>query len=51
VVGGFGAAGAPTPDLRFVQTGPAAVQISTPTQSLEVAFVAFRQEQAWMGLG
>jgi hypothetical protein len=26
------------------------VQISTPTQELEVAVVAFRQEQAWMGL-
>jgi hypothetical protein len=27
------------------------VQIHTPTQRLDVAIVAFRQEQAWMGLG
>jgi hypothetical protein len=26
------------------------VLIATPTQELEVAIVAFRQEQAWMGL-
>jgi type VII secretion protein EccE len=39
------------PDLQFVQTSDSTVQISTPTQSVEVAIVAFRQEQAWMGLG
>jgi hypothetical protein len=26
------------------------VQITTPTQQLEVDIVAFRHEQAWMGL-
>jgi type VII secretion protein EccE len=40
----------PTPDLRFVQTSRTTVEISTPTQTMEVAIVAFRQEQAWMGL-
>ena len=38
------------PDLRFVPTSPSAMQISTSTQRLDVAIVAFRQEQAWMGL-
>jgi hypothetical protein len=38
------------PDLRFVQTSESTVQISTPSQRLDVAIVAFRQEQAWMGL-
>jgi hypothetical protein len=38
------------PDLRFVQTSQSTVQISTPTQQFDVAIVAFRQEQAWMGL-
>ena len=40
----------PSPDLRFVQTSDSVVQISTPTQSMQIAIVAFRQEQAWMGL-
>ena len=38
------------PDLRFVQTSESTVQISTPGRRLDVAIVAFRQEQAWMGL-
>ena len=38
------------PDLRFVQTSESTVQIHTPAQRLDVAIVAFRQEQAWMGL-
>jgi type VII secretion protein EccE len=37
-------------DLRFVQTSQSTVRIGTPTQELDVAIVAFRQEQAWMGL-
>ncbi len=48
-LGAVGDAG-PAPDLRFVQTSPDTVQITTATQQLEVAIVAFRQEQAWMGL-
>jgi type VII secretion protein EccE len=48
-LGAVGDAG-PAPDLRFVQTSETTVQISTPTQELEVAIVAFRQEQAWIGL-
>jgi type VII secretion protein EccE len=42
--------GGPASDLRFVQTSQSTVQISAPTQQLEVEIVAFRQEQAWMGL-
>ena len=38
------------PDLSFVQTSQTTVQIATPTRQMEVAIVAFRQEQAWMGL-
>ena len=48
-LGAVGDAG-PAADLRFVQTSETTVQISTPTHELEVAIVAFRQEQAWMGL-
>ena len=48
-LGAVGDAGL-APDLRFVQTSQSTVQIATPTQQLEVAIVAFRQEQAWMGL-
>jgi len=48
-LGAIGDAGL-APDLRFVQTSPTTVLIATPTQELEVAIVAFRQEQAWMGL-
>ena len=48
-LGAVGDAGL-APDLRFVQTSPTTVLIATPTQELEVAIVAFRQEQAWMGL-
>jgi len=33
-----------------VQTSESTVQIHTPAQRLDVAIVAFRQEQAWMGL-
>ena len=40
----------PTPDLRFVQTSDSVVHVSTPTQSMQIVIVAFRQEQAWMGL-
>jgi hypothetical protein len=38
------------PDLQFTQTSNSTVQISTPTQSIDVAIVAFLQEEAWMGL-
>jgi type VII secretion protein EccE len=42
--------GGSAPDLRFVQTSQTTVRIGTPTEELDVAIVAFRQEQAWMGL-
>jgi type VII secretion protein EccE len=43
-------AGGPYPDIRFVQTSRESVRITTATRSMDVAIVAFRQEQAWMGL-
>jgi type VII secretion protein EccE len=42
--------GGSAPDLRFAQTSQSTVRISTPFRQLDVAIVAFRQEQAWMGL-
>ncbi|BBZ15015.1 type VII secretion protein EccE [Mycobacterium branderi] len=41
--------GGPAPDIRFVQTSRSTVQITTATRQLDVAIVAFRQEQAWTG--
>ncbi|WP_018604176.1 type VII secretion protein EccE [Mycobacterium sp. 155] len=41
--------GGPDPDLRFVQTSRSTVRISTAERTLDVAIVAFRQEQAWTG--
>jgi hypothetical protein len=38
------------PDLQFRQTSESTVHITTPTRSIDVALVAFRQEQAFMGL-
>ena len=38
------------PDLHFRQTSESTVHITTPTQAIDVAIVAFRQEQAFMGL-
>jgi type VII secretion protein EccE len=37
------------PDLRFDQTSGSTVRITTPTRVIDVAIVAFRQEQAWTG--
>jgi hypothetical protein len=37
------------PDLAFLQTSQSVVRITTAARSLDVAIVAFRQEQAWMG--
>jgi hypothetical protein len=42
-------AGGPAPDLRFVQTSPTTVRITTAQRRFDVAIVAFRQEQAWTG--
>lgn len=39
----------PAPDLRFVQTSPSSVRVSTVLWNLDLAIVAFRQEQAWTG--
>jgi type VII secretion protein EccE len=38
-----------TPDLRFVQTSESTVRVSSRTANLDLAIVAFRQEQAWTG--
>jgi hypothetical protein len=38
-----------TPDLHFVQTSDATVRVSSRTVTLDLAIVAFRQEQAWTG--
>jgi hypothetical protein len=39
----------PAPDLRFVQTSRSTVRITSGAYDLDVAIVAFRQEQAWTG--
>jgi type VII secretion protein EccE len=39
----------PAPDLRFVQTSPSSVRVSTVLWNLDLAIVAFRQEQGWTG--
>jgi hypothetical protein len=39
----------PAPDIRFVQTSRSTVRITSGAYDLEVAIVAFRQEQAWTG--
>ena len=41
--------GGPAPDIRFVQTSSSTVRITSGPYDLEVAIVAFRQEQAWTG--
>jgi hypothetical protein len=38
------------PDLQFRETSESTVHITTPKRSIDVALVAFRQEQAFMGL-
>jgi hypothetical protein len=38
------------PDLQFRQTSESTIHITTPTRDIDVAIVAFRQEQAFMGL-
>jgi hypothetical protein len=37
------------PDIRFVQTSRSTVRITSGAYDLDVAVVAFRQEQAWTG--
>jgi hypothetical protein len=37
------------PDIRFVQTSQSTVRITSGAYDLDVAIVAFRQEQAWTG--
>jgi len=37
------------PDIRFEQTSPSAVRITTAGRSLDVAMVVFRQEEMWTG--
>jgi type VII secretion protein EccE len=39
----------PAPDIRFVQTSRSTVRITSGADDLDVAIVAFRQEQAWTG--
>ena len=39
----------PAPDIRFVQTSRSTVRITSGAYDLDVAIVAFRQEQAWTG--
>ena len=39
----------PAPDLAFAQTSDSTVRITTAALSVDVAIVAFRQEQAWTG--
>lgn len=39
----------PNPDLRFVQTSQTTVRITSADRTLDVAIIAFRQEQAWTG--
>ena len=39
----------PAPDIRFVQNSRTAVRITSGSYDLDVAIVAFRQEQAWTG--
>jgi type VII secretion protein EccE len=39
----------PAPDIRFVQTSQSTVRITSGAYDLDVAIVAFRQEQAWTG--
>ncbi|WP_094287325.1 type VII secretion protein EccE [Mycobacterium lehmannii] len=42
--------GGQQPDIHFQQISRQTVRISTAAQSIEVAIVAFNQEQAWLGL-
>jgi type VII secretion protein EccE len=44
-----GADRGPAPDIRFVQTSQSTVRITSGAYDLDVAIVAFRQEQAWTG--
>ena len=41
--------GEAAPDLQFDQTSGSTVRITTPARVIDVAIVAFRQEQAWTG--
>ncbi|WP_425004988.1 type VII secretion protein EccE [Mycolicibacterium sp. S3B2] len=42
--------GGQEPDIHFRQISREAVRISTASEAMEVAIVAFNQEQAWLGL-
>jgi len=48
---GSGRHAGPKPDMYFEQTSRETVRISTDVLAFDVAIVAFRQEQAWTGLG
>jgi hypothetical protein len=39
----------PAPDLKFVQTSDAEVRVSPAERTMDLAIVAFRQEQTWTG--
>ena len=39
----------PHPDIRFEQTSRSTVRITSADRTIDVAIVAFRQEQAWTG--
>jgi type VII secretion protein EccE len=43
-------AGGQAPDIHFKQTSRQTVHITTATDEVDVAIVAFNQEQAWLGL-
>lgn len=43
-------AGGQPPDIHFQQLSRQTVRITTATETLDVAIVAFNQEQAWLGL-
>ena len=42
--------GGQPPDIHFQQLSRQTVRITTATETLDVAIVAFNQEQAWLGL-
>ena len=46
---GRGESRGPAPDLRLVQSSESTVRVSSRNRTLDLAIVAFRQEQAWTG--
>jgi hypothetical protein len=46
---GRGETRGPAPDLRSVQTSQSTVRVSSADRTMDLAIVAFRQEQAWTG--